>query len=307
MGFFSKIANVLKKTKDSFTSKLSNLFKRSELNEEFYDELEEILITGDVGVETSLEIIDELKERTKEEHIKQASLAFEILKQIVIEKIDIEKIEFTYPCVITFVGVNGVGKTTSIGKIANYFLSKGKSVMLVAGDTYRAAASAQLTEWGNRNKVKVISQGEGADASSVVFDGIASAKAKKIDVLLIDTAGRLHNKANLMQELEKINRIKTREWEDALQLNYIVLDATTGQNAIAQVQAFSECIGIDGIVLTKLDGTAKGGAVIGIVNELQVPISFIGLGEGLKDIQEFNAEEFVQELLENKGNDSDEN
>lgn len=307
MGFFSKIANVLKKTKDSFTSKLSNLFKRSELNEEFYDELEEILITGDVGVETSLEIIDELKERTKEEHIKQASLAFEILKQIVIEKIDIEKIEFTYPCVITFVGVNGVGKTTSIGKIANYFLSKGKSVMFVAGDTYRAAASAQLTEWGNRNKVKVISQGEGADASSVVFDGIASAKAKKIDVLLIDTAGRLHNKANLMQELEKINRIKTREWEDALQLNYIVLDATTGQNAIAQVQAFSECIGIDGIVLTKLDGTAKGGAVIGIVNELQVPISFIGLGEGLKDIQEFNAEEFVQELLENKGNDSDEN
>ena len=298
MGFFSKLSKVLKKTKDSFTAKLSNLFKRSELNLEFYDDLEEILITGDVGVETSLQIIDELRSRTKEQHVKMASEAYDILKDILIEMVSIDKVELEYPCIITFVGVNGVGKTTTIGKLAHYFKDKRKEVMLVAGDTYRAAASAQLIEWGNRNKIKVVSQGEGSDPSAVVFDGISSAKAKKVDVLLVDTAGRLHNKANLMEELKKINRVKEREWDNAQHLNFIVLDATTGQNAVQQVQAFKDSIGIDGIVLTKLDGTAKGGAVIGIINELQVPICYVGVGEKIEDIQEFNAEEYIASLLD---------
>lgn len=298
MGFFSKLKNVLKKTKDSFSVKLSNLFKHNELNDDFYDELEEVLITGDVGVETSLEIIDELKEATKKEHIKEAKQAYDMLKNILLEKISIDNLSIESPCVITFVGVNGVGKTTTIGKIANYFKKQNKNVLLVAGDTYRAAASAQLQEWGDRNKLKVVSQGEGADPSAVVFDGIASAKAKKIDVLLIDTAGRLHNKVNLMEELKKINRVKTKEWPEAQQLNFIVLDATTGQNAVQQVKAFQDSIGIDGIVLTKLDGTAKGGAVIGIINELQVPITFVGIGEKLEDIEEFNPDEYINELLD---------
>ncbi len=298
MGFFSKLKNVLKKTKDSFSVKLSNLFKHNELNDDFYDELEEVLITGDVGVETSLEIIDELKEATKKEHIKEAKQAYDMLKSILLEKISIDKLSIESPCIITFVGVNGVGKTTTIGKIANYFKKQNKNVLLVAGDTYRAAASAQLLEWGDRNKLKVVSQGEGADPSAVVFDGIASAKAKKIDILLIDTAGRLHNKVNLMEELKKINRVKTKEWPEAQQLNFIVLDATTGQNAVQQVKAFQDSIGIDGIVLTKLDGTAKGGAVIGIINELQVPITFVGVGEKIEDIEEFNAEEYINELLD---------
>ena len=298
MGFFSKLKNVLKKTKDSFSVKLCNLFKHNELNDDFYVELEEVLITGDVGVETSLEIIDELKEATKKEHIKEAKQAYDMLKSILLEKISIDKLSIESPCIITFVGVNGVGKTTTIGKIANYFKKQNKNVLLVAGDTYRAAASAQLQEWGDRNRLKVVSQGEGADPSAVVFDGIASAKAKKIDILLIDTAGRLHNKVNLMEELKKINRVKTKEWPEAQQLNFIVLDATTGQNAVQQVKAFQDSIGIDGIVLTKLDGTAKGGAVIGIINELQVPITFVGVGEKIEDIEEFNAEEYINELLD---------
>ena len=297
MGLFSKLSKVLKKTKDAFTAKLSSLFKKSELNADFYDNLEEVLITGDVGVETSLNIVDELKARTKANHIKTASEAYDILKEIILEIVDSAEFELEYPCIITFVGVNGVGKTTSIGKLANYFKSKHKSVMLVAGDTYRAAASSQLIEWGNRNKIKVVSQGEGADPSAVVFDGISSAKAKNVDVLLVDTAGRLHNKANLMEELKKINRVKNKEWPEAQHLNFIVLDATTGQNAIQQVQAFKDSVGIDGIILTKLDGTAKGGAVIGIIDELQVPICYVGVGEGIDDIEEFNADSFVNELL----------
>ena len=297
MSFFSKISNVLKKTKDAFTTKLSSLFKKSELNANFYDELEEVLITGDVGVETSLNIVEELKSQVKENHIKSAEEAYEILKQIILNIVDSTHLDIDYPCIITFVGVNGVGKTTSIGKLANYFKLKHKSVMLVAGDTYRAAASAQLIEWGNRNKIKVISQGEGADPSAVVFDGIASAKAKGVDVLLVDTAGRLHNKDNLMEELKKINRVKNKEWAEAQHLNLIVLDATTGQNAVQQVQAFKDSIGIDGIILTKLDGTAKGGAVIGIIDELQVPICFVGVGEGLADIEEFDAQNYVSALL----------
>lgn len=298
MNFFRKISNVLKKTKEGFTNKLSNLFKRSELDFDFYDELEEVLITGDVGVTTSLEILDRLRDRVKIEKIKTTLEAYDVLKNIVIEMSDIAPIDIQYPCIITFVGVNGVGKTTTIGKLANYFKAKKKNVLLVAGDTYRAAASAQLSEWGNRSKIKVVSQGEGADPSAVVYDGISSAKAKEIDVLLIDTAGRLHNKANLMEELKKINRVKSKEWTEAKQYNFIVLDATTGQNAIQQVQAFKDSVGIDGIVLTKLDGTAKGGAVLSILNEMRVPITFIGTGESIDDIEEFNSQDFVNALLD---------
>ena len=298
MGFFSKLFNGLKKTKDAIGSKISNVFKRSELNDEFYDDLEETLITSDVGVETTLYIIDELKSRSKKEHIKEVDKAKMILKDIMLEILDVEKIDIQYPMIMTFVGVNGVGKTTTIGKLANYFVKNNKSVTLVAGDTFRAAASAQLNTWGERSKVRVVSQGEGADPGAVVYDGISSAKAKKCDVLLIDTAGRLHNKTNLMEELKKINRVKEREWSEANQLNLIVLDATTGQNAISQVEAFSESIGIDALILTKLDGSAKGGVILSIAYELQLPILFVGVGEGVDDIELFDANTFVDAIIE---------
>ena len=297
MGFFSKLFNGLKKTKDAIGSKISNVFKRSELDDDFYDDLEETLITSDVGVETTLYIIDELKSRTKKEHIKEMDKAKIILKEIMLEILDVETIDIEYPMIMTFVGVNGVGKTTTIGKLANYFVKNKKSVTLVAGDTFRAAASAQLNMWGERSKVRVVSQGEGADPGAVVFDGISSAKAKNCDVLLIDTAGRLHNKTNLMEELKKINRVKEREWPEANQLNLIVLDATTGQNAISQVEAFSESIGIDALILTKLDGSAKGGVILSIAYELKLPILFVGVGEGVDDVELFDANTFVDAII----------
>ncbi|MGN1227871.1 MAG: signal recognition particle-docking protein FtsY [Christensenellales bacterium] len=298
MGFFNKLFNGLKKTKETIGAKLSNVFKRSELNDEFYDDLEETLITSDVGVETTMYIIDELKTRTKSNHIKESVKAKGVLKEILLEILSVEdEVELDYPLILTFVGVNGVGKTTTIGKLANYFVKNKKSVTLVAGDTFRAAASSQLIMWGERSKVRVISQGEGADPSAVVFDGISSAKAKGNDVLLIDTAGRLHNKTNLMEELKKINRVKEKEWPEANQLNLIVLDATTGQNAISQVEAFSDSIGIDALVLTKLDGSAKGGVVLSIAYELGLPILFVGLGEGVDDIERFDAETFVDAII----------
>lgn len=298
MGIFSKIKDSLLKTRNAIATKMSNLFTKSELDLDFYDELEEILITSDVGVNTTLFIIDELQKRVKEQHIRLAQDAREILKQIMIEILTVDELELFYPIVATFVGVNGVGKTTTIGKLANYYVRNKKNVVLVAGDTFRAAACSQLTEWANRSKVRVISQGEGADPSAVVFDGINSAKSKKCDVLLIDTAGRLHNKTNLMEELKKINRVKSKEWPEAQQLNFIVLDATTGQNAISQVEAFKDSVGIDGIILTKLDGTAKGGAILGIVHELNVPVMFIGVGEGIDDLELFDAESFVSAIID---------
>lgn len=298
MGFFSKLKNCLKKTKDNFMSKLALLFG-GELDEDFYDELEFILLSSDIGVSTTESILDRLKEKVRKEKIKKAIDAKQCLKEVLIDILEeASKVEFDYPIVLTIVGVNGVGKTTTIGKLANYFLKKKKSVTLVAGDTFRAAASDQLTEWANRNKTRIIKHTEGADAAAVVYDGIASAKAKSTDVLIIDTAGRLHTKVNLMEELKKIERVIQRE-SNCTTKNFIVIDATIGQNSIAQVSAFKDAVGIDGIIITKLDGTSKGGAVFSIVEELNVPVVFVGVGEGIDDLEEFSAKDFVEAIFEN--------
>ena len=280
-----------------FFEKIKYAFTKTELNDDFYDELESVLISSDMGVETALDIMDELKSVCKSKLIKDVERAQVELKNIVTENLHSVEPNFEYPLVITVVGVNGVGKTTTIAKMTKFFQNKKKSVMLVAGDTFRAAATEQLSNWADRLKVKVVKQGEGADPASVVFDAISSAKAKKTDVLVVDTAGRLHTKVNLMKELEKINNIISREYPEAKRLNLIVLDASIGQNSIAQVKAFKDSVQIDGIVLTKLDGTAKGGVVYPIINELKVPIIFTGFGEGVDDLELFNPTSFVEKIL----------
>ena len=298
MGLFSKIKQGLKKTKDSFLTKINAIFHGGDIDEDFYEELEFTLISSDMGVDTTQEILTRLRESIREKHIVKKDDAKELLKQI-LQQILCEsgKKEFEYPLLITIVGVNGVGKTTTIGKLANFFKSKHKSVTLVAGDTFRAAASEQLTEWAKRADVKIVKHSEGADPSAVVYDGIASAKAKKTDVLIVDTAGRLHTKINLMEELKKLFRIENREWPEAMKLNLIVLDATIGQNSLAQVNAFKDTVGIDGIVLTKLDGTSKGGIVFPIIKELGTPVYFVGVGEKLEDLEEFDPKEFVEGIF----------
>ena len=297
MGFFKRLLGGLKKTKDSLASKWVSLFK-GEITDDFYEELEYVLISSDVGTVATAEILENLKAEIKKGKIKKAEDAKDAMKKVLIDILhEPQKVEFKYPCVIMVVGVNGVGKTTTIGKLARYFSDKKKSVTLVAGDTFRAAAGEQLNEWANRGNVKIVKHAEGADAAAVVFDGIASAKAKNTDVLIVDTAGRLHTKVNLMEELKKIGRVTKREYPDAQILNMIVLDATIGQNSIAQVEAFKDAVGIDGIVLTKLDGTSKGGVVFGIVKELGVPVSFVGVGEQIDDLDEFNPEDFVNAII----------
>lgn len=298
MGIFSKIKAGLKKTRDSLINKLNAVFHGGDIDADFYDELEFALIGSDMGVKTTSDIISNLKTAIREKNIIKQEVAREELKGI-LENILLEGKgeDFTYPMIITMVGVNGVGKTTTIGKLANYFKNKGKSVALVAGDTFRAAAAEQLTTWAERAKVRIVKHQEGADPSAVVFDGISMAKAKNIDVLIVDTAGRLHTKVNLMEELKKIIRIEDREWPEAKKMNFIVLDATIGQNSLVQVEAFKEAVGIDGIVLTKLDGTSKGGIVLPISNELKTPVYFIGVGEGIDDLQEFDVKEFVSGIL----------
>ncbi|MFQ6752550.1 MAG: signal recognition particle-docking protein FtsY [Clostridia bacterium] len=280
-----------------FFDKLKYTFKKTELNDDFYDELESILVSSDMGIETAMDIMDELRDICKEKLIKESDRAQEELKRILIEKLNVTKFEFDYPLIITVVGVNGVGKTTSIAKMTKYFIKNKKSVLLAAGDTFRAAATEQLNMWAERLKTKIVKQGEGADSASVVFDAIASMKAKENDVLIVDTAGRLHTKTNLMKELEKINNITNREYPEAKKLNLIVLDASIGQNSIAQVKAFKDSVNIDGIILTKLDGTAKGGVVYPIINDLNVPIVFTGFGEGVDDLEVFDAESFVDKIL----------
>ena len=280
-----------------FFEKLKYTFKRTELNDDFYDELEAMLVSSDMGVETALEIMDELRAVCKQKLIKDTEHAEIELKNLLIEKLGVSKQEFSYPLIITVVGVNGVGKTTSIAKMTKYFLREKKSVLLAAGDTFRAAATEQLDMWAERLKVKIVKQGEGADSAAVVFDAIASMKAKKNEVLIVDTAGRLHTKTNLMKELEKINNIIKREYPDAKHMNLIVLDASIGQNSIAQVKAFKDSVEIDGIILTKLDGTAKGGVVYPIIKDLNVPIVFTGFGEGVDDLDVFDPESFVNKIL----------
>lgn len=299
MGFFSKIFGGLKKTKDTLAQKISMIFGRGELDDEFFEELEYVLISSDIGINTSSDIIESVKKSCKKQHIKTKEEFTAVLKQTMIDMLteELDDEEETYPEVIMIIGVNGVGKTTSIGKMAHYYKSLKKDVVMVAGDTFRAAATEQLTEWANRNKVRIIKQSEGADSAAVVFDGVSSAKSKNTDVLLVDTAGRLHNKANLMEELKKIDRVVEREWPEVSYKKYIVLDATTGQNALSQVEYFNEAVGIDGIILTKLDGTSKGGIIFPIINEYHVPVKFVGVGEGIDDLMPFNAQDFVDAIL----------
>lgn len=298
MGLFKKIGNALKKTKDAFSRKMDALLSHGEVDDELFDDLTDILISCDIGVKTSLEIVENLRDECHRRKVRKAEDVRVVLKEI-IEKLFCEApaIEIEYPAIITIIGVNGVGKTTTIGKLAQYFKDQKKSVILVAGDTFRAAASSQLAEWADRTKTRIIKHAEGADAGAVVFDGIASAKANKTDVLLVDTAGRLHTKTNLMAELKKIEKIIEREYPNAHRYNLIVLDATTGQNALSQINAFAEYCPIDGIVLTKLDGTAKGGVIIAIEKEYSLPVVFVGTGEKAEDLDKFNAKEFVDELF----------
>ncbi len=296
MGFFSKLFAGLKKTKDSIASKINSIFV-GELDDDFYEELEYVLISSDIGADATEEIIEEVKKLSKKQHVKSAEDLKKLLREVMVNMLtDVEDEEIEYPALITFVGVNGVGKTTAIGRIAHMFKSEHKNVLMVAGDTFRAAASDQLTEWSKRAGVRIVKYGEGTDPAAVVFDGISSAKAKHDDVVLVDTAGRLHNKTNLMEELKKISKIINREWEGDYK-NYLVIDATTGQNALSQVETFNECVGIDGIVLTKLDGTAKGGIVFAIAKQYGVPVKFVGVGEGLEDITEFDPVEFVNGII----------
>ncbi|MBP5467020.1 MAG: signal recognition particle-docking protein FtsY [Clostridia bacterium] len=297
MGLFGKLKAVLTKTRDGLKKKLANLFTKG-LSDDFYEELEDILISSDVSVSTAAEIVEEIRDTAKKEKLKDETYVTELLKKELFETLDYaDKVEVKTPAIIMLIGVNGVGKTTTIGKLANKFVKEKKSVTIAAADTFRAAASDQLSVWADRAKVRIVKSSEGADASAVVFDAISSVKANKTDVLIIDTAGRLHVKANLMEELKKMDRVIKREYPDANYYKLIVLDATTGQNAYNQVETFNKDVGIDGIVLTKLDGTAKGGFIISLSYELEVPVVYVGTGEKIDDIEDFDAEDFVESMF----------
>ena len=298
MGLFGKLKSVLSKTRDGIAKKLNDLFARNKLGDEFYEDLEDILISSDVSVKTAMEIIDEIKETAIKEKCRDKDYVIKLLKKELFDTLNYaDAIQFKSPAVIMIVGVNGVGKTTTIGKLANKFVGECKSVTIAAADTFRAAAADQLSVWADRAKVRIIKHAEGADAAAVVFDAVSSAKARNTDVLIIDTAGRLHVKANLMEELKKMDRVVRREFPEANFYKLIVLDATTGQNAASQVETFNAAVGIDGIILTKLDGTAKGGFIISLSYELEVPVCFVGTGEKIDDIEVFNAEEFIDALF----------
>ena len=298
MGFFGKIKAVLSKTRDGIAKKLNDLFAKNKLGDEFYEDLEDVLISSDVSVSTATEIVEEIKETAIKEKCRDKDYVTGLLKEELYDTINYaDPLELETPLVLMIIGVNGVGKTTTIGKLANKFVKEGKSVTIAAADTFRAAASEQLTVWAERAKVRIIKHAEGADASAVVYDAILSAKAKNTEVLIIDTAGRLHVKSNLMEELKKMDRVVKREYPEANYKKLIVLDATTGQNANSQVEAFGEAVGVDGIILTKLDGTAKGGFIISLSYEKEVPVVFVGTGEKIDDIEDFNAREFVEGLF----------
>ena len=300
MGFFDKIKAGLSKTRDALSDTLANVFTASELDDDFYDELEESLILADLGVDTAVKAADRLRKTVKEQHIKTVDEAKTALKAILVDMLNVGDTALdlsTKPSVVLVIGVNGVGKTTTIGKIATRLKAEGKNVLMVAGDTFRADAANQLEIWANRAGCGIVRQHEGADPASVVFDGIQSAKAKGADVILIDTAGRLHNKQNLMNELNKISRIVERELPNASKEVLLVLDGTTGQNGLIQAKQFKEIAGVTAVALTKLDGTAKGGIVIAVADALQIPVKFVGVGEQADDLMPFEAKDFVEALL----------
>ena len=301
MGFFDKIKAGMAKTRDALSHTLGSVFSGfSQLDDDFYDELEESLILADLGVETATRATDRLRKMIREQHLKTPEEAKTALKEILVEMLTVGDSALrldTTPSVVLVIGVNGVGKTTTIGKIANNLVSQGKKVMLVAGDTFRAAAADQLEIWANRTGADIVRQHEGADPASVVYDGIQAAKARQADVILIDTAGRLHNKQNLMNELNKISRIVERELPHASREVLLVLDGTTGQNGLIQAKQFKEIAGVTAIALTKLDGTAKGGIVIAVADTLQIPVKFIGVGEQADDLMRFEARDFVEALI----------
>ena len=297
-GLFSRLFQGLSKTRGNLTDKVDDLVRETrKIDEDFYEELEDILLMADCGVKATTAIMDELRRQVKEQNVKEAGQAREMLKAIMVKEMDVPRPPLRWPMVMLMVGVNGVGKTTTIGKLALRFQSIGRKVMLCAGDTFRAAAAEQLTVWAERARVPIVKHEEGADPAAVVFDAVKSAKAQDADLLIVDTAGRLHNKKNLMDELNKMRRVIDREYPEADVRCILVLDATTGQNGLAQARAFKEVCEVGGIILTKLDGTAKGGIALAIRQELAVPVWYIGVGEGIDDLQPFVAKDFVDALF----------
>jgi fused signal recognition particle receptor len=300
-GFFSKLVSGLSKTRDNIVAGIESIFNGfSSIDDEFYEELEEILIMADLGINTTMAIIEQLKIKVKENKIKEPKECKELLIQSIKEQMKVHETAYEYESrksIVMLIGVNGVGKTTSVGKLAGQLKDMGKKVIVAAADTFRAAAIEQLTEWSNRAGVEIIAQQEGSDPAAVIYDAVMAAKSRNADVLICDTAGRLHNKKNLMEELRKIDRVITREYPDAHRETLVVVDGTTGQNALAQAKQFNEVADVTGIILTKLDGTAKGGIAIAIQSELGVPVKYIGIGEHIDDLQKFNAEDFVNALF----------
>ena len=303
-GFFKRLVAGLTKTRDNIVSGIDSIFNGfSSIDEDFYEEIEEILVMGDLGINATASIIEDLKKKVKEQNIKDPAQCKQLLIQSIKDEMNVGETAYEFEnrkSVVLVVGVNGVGKTTSVGKLAGKLTEQGKKVVLAAADTFRAAAGEQLTEWARRAGVDIITGQEGSDPGSVIFDAVAAAKARNADVLLCDTAGRLHNKKNLMNELGKINRIIDREYPEAFKETLVVLDDTTGQNALSQARQFEEVTDITGIILTKLDGTAKGGIAVAIHSELGIPVKYIGVGETIDDLQKFNADEFVNALFDVK-------
>ena len=310
MGFFSRLVSGLTKTRKNIASGLDSIFRGfSKIDDEFYEELEEILIMGDIGVDTTMKIIENLQEKVKEEKIKEPEECRQLLIDIIKEQMSVDEAAYDYEnktSVVLVIGVNGVGKTTTIGKLAAQLKAQNKKVILAAADTFRAAAIEQLTEWSHRAGVDIIAQQEGSDPAAVVYDACQAAKSRHADILLCDTAGRLHNKKNLMNELSKIRRVIEREFPEAYLETLIVLDGTTGQNAVVQAREFKEVTDVSGIVLTKLDGTAKGGIAIAIQSEMGIPVKYIGIGEQIDDLQKFDPDAFVNALFEKDGQEEEE-
>ena len=309
-GFFKRLVEGLTKTRNNIVSGIDSIFSGfSAIDEDFYEEIEEILIMGDLGINATTAIVEDLKQKVKEQHIKEPAECKQLLIDSIKEQMNVGETAYEFEnrqSVVLVIGVNGVGKTTSVGKLAGKLKNQGKRVILAAADTFRAAAGEQLTEWANRAGVEIISGQEGSDPAAVVYDAIQASRARHADVLLCDTAGRLHNKKNLMAELGKINRVIEREYPEAYRETLVVLDRTTGQNALAQAKQFSEIADITGIILTKLDGTAKGGIAVAIHSELGIPVKYIGVGESIDDLQKFDADEFVNALFDVKDSEEEE-